>query len=242
MSHGLKVVEIATKALEKIGAFTVNMVAPDPDELRRTVQWMDLVVSNAGGGQRMFVLTPSTTTSTLTAATSSYTLSTLLGTSYPDEGILFATAAHLRDSASVDSVLEIISREDYEDISNKTLSGVPKQIYIDRLSSATEQKVYIYPVPADSTYSLRLTFQSYPTDMLGGSAAGSGNVAHGFADEWQLWLITALAAQIGDGPVRRLPVAETDRLKNDAGLLLAQLTIYANTQKTTAPKRVRAAW
>src|SRR5574340_1029074 len=93
MSGKLTVAAMATKALDMIGAYSVRMVAPDPEELRRAVEWMELMVAEDAGTERKFFLTPATTTSTLTADTASYTLSTLMGTSYPSTGILFPVAA-----------------------------------------------------------------------------------------------------------------------------------------------------
>lgn len=238
MSQKLRVVEIATKALELIGAFPSSMVAPDPDELRRTVEWMDMRVAELAGTQRMYFLTPATTTSTLTADTASYTLSTLMGTSYPSSGILFPVAAYLRDSNGTDIPIDIIVRSEYEEIEDKTLSGPPEKIYIDRLNAS--QQVYVWPVPTDATYSLRLVFQVYPTTMTGGSPSSAGNLAHGFAQEWQWYITNVLAATIGSGPVRRLPVNETDRFLRDAQVSLDRLTAYANTQKSSKGRRTKA--
>jgi hypothetical protein len=240
MSGKLKVVEIATKALEKIGAFTANMTAPDPDELRRAIEWLDITVAHVAGTNRLFFLTPVTVTSTLTAATSSYVLSTLMGVNFPATGMAFPVEAYLRDSSGNDEPLELINRAEYEEIEDKTTSGPPEKVYIDRLSA--NQNIYVYPVPSDGTYSLRLVFQSYPATLTGGTVAGAGNLDHGFTQEWQLYLIMSLAATIGSGPVRTLPSAETARMEQIAGAAFARLMIYGNTQKTSTSQRTKGAF
>ena len=241
MSGRLKVSKIAELSLGKIGAFTVNQVSPDTDELYLTVQWLDIIVAALAGTRRCFWLTPATVTKALSANTTSYVLSTLLGTSYPTDGILFPTAAYIRDASSDDTEIELISRREYEALANKDATGEPTKAYIDRL--ADSQVIYLYPTPTTTDYSLRLTFQTYPPTLTGGTPENAGNRGHGFTADWQLWLITALAAEIGDGPVRRLPTQEVRDMRGAANDMLERLlTTYANTEKTTSPRRVKPAF
>lgn len=237
MSAKFKVAEIAELALGKIGAFTVAMVAADPDEMVRTVKWMDIVVAELVGTNRAYWLTPQSVTAVLTAAVPTYTLSTLLGTSYPADGIQFPTQAFIVDAAGSSNEVELISRQAYERIDTKTDVGSPTKIYIDRLNDT--QKISVYPVPSDGTLSLRLVFQTFATNLTEGTPEFGGNVRHGFSVEWQKWLITATAAEIGNGPVRRLPLQEVHDMKQDASISLLTLINYSNTQKTTTPKRTK---
>lgn len=237
MSAALKVAKIAELALGKIGAFTVNMLAPYPDDMVRTVQWLDIIVAELAGDTRIFWLTPATTTSALTANVASYTLSALLATDYPADGIIFPIEAYIRDSSGNDSRIDIVSREKYESHEDKTTSGVPDEIYLDRLTS--NQKVYFYPVPVDGTYSLRLVFQTFAPNLTSGSPEYGGNLAHGFSSEWNRWLIVSTAAAIGSGPVRRLPLGEIADMRQEAAVSLNTLISYANLQKTNTPRRTK---
>lgn len=239
MSQKLKVVEIATKALEVIGSYPTSMVAPDPDELRRAVEWLDLLVAELAGTKRLFFLTPATVTGALTSGVSQYTLSTLLGTGYPATGMVFPVRAYLRytnGSDYDDYELPLITRREYEEIPDKDGAGTPEVVYIDRLNSA--QQLYVYPVPQVSTFSLRLVIQSYPTTMTGGTPEKAGKLDHGFAQECQHYLINILAARIGSGPVRRLPVGEIDRIVRDSQIQLASL-ISAATERQTSMQVVK---
>lgn len=240
MSANLKVSEVAELALGKIGAFTTNMLAANPDDLARTVKWIDMVVANLAGNNECFWLHPATTVSLLTANVAQYNLGTLLGTNYPTDGIQFPIAAYIQDSSGNDTEIDIVSREKYESIDDKTSTGVPEIVYIDRLVNASQ--AYFWPVPVDSTYSLRLVFQTFAPNLTGGSPSGAGNVAARFSAEWNMWLVTATAAEIGDGPVRRLPVSEIVEFRQSAGFMLNNLIGYANREKTTTPNRTQPAF
>lgn len=231
MSKLLTVAGIASAALGKIGAFTVAMVAPDPDELARAVEWLDLNVAQLAGTGKCHWLIPNTTTTALTADIASYTLSSFLGTDYPDDGILFPLNAYIRDSAGQDTPVQLITRQEYEAIASKTDPGAPDRIYIDR--STNSPTLYVYPVPSVGTYSLRLVFQTYAPDFQGGSPEGAGNVAHGLSAEWQKWMILQTAGDIGSGPVRVLPLAESDRMKLEAQDIYMRLMAYSNREHTT---------
>src|SRR5574340_291365 len=136
-----KVVKSSEIVAEASKADLDRMVAPDPEELRRAVEWMDLMVAEDAGTERKFFLTPATTTSTLTADTASYTLSTLMGTSYPSTGILFPVAAYLRDTNGEDEPLDIISRAEYEELKYKEESGPIRRLpagEVDRLEAKAQ--------------------------------------------------------------------------------------------------------
>lgn len=233
MSRLLPVAKIAEAALQRIGAFTISMVAPDPDELSRTIFWMDLIVAELVGTGRAHWLIPATVTKTLTATTASYNLANFLGTDYPTDGILFPVQAYIRDSSGQDALIDIISRADYEALSDKAEAGEPTRIYIDRQNN--QQQLYVHPVPADATTSLRLVFQKYAPDMNAGTPDGAGNIAHGFSAEWQRWLILQTAADIGSGPVRVIPLAESDRIKLEAQTAKEALFTSSNREIVTSP-------
>lgn len=233
MSRLLTVAGIAEASLQKIGAFTVSMVGADPDELGRAIEWMDLNVAELIGTGRALWLIPATTTTTLTADTASYDLANFLGTDYPADGIIFPAHAYIRDAAGQDTEIGIITRTKYEAIDKKDTGGIPNVIYIDRQNN--QQQLSVYPVPTTADYSLRLVFQKYAANLLGGTPDGGGNIAHGFSAEWQRWLILQTAADIGSGPVRMLPVSETDRIKIDANTALTRLFAYSNRESETCP-------
>ena len=181
---------------------------------------------------------PTTLSIALSANTASYDLSTALGTANPTDGVLFPIEAWIRDSNGLDTPIDIIRRRDFEDIEDKDKAGVTDRIYIDRLNE--DQNIFIYPVVDETGYSIRLLCQTYAANLGGTGLTATGNIAHGFSAEWQKWMVLQNAADIGSGPVRRLPISETDRIRAEAGTSLTKLMAHSNREKVSQPRRTRA--
>jgi hypothetical protein len=238
MSKLWKASGICERALRKIGAFSINDTAADPEELSEALYWLDLTVAELAGTERCHWLIPQTLSIALSANTVSYDLSNSLGVGDPTDGVLFPIEAWVRDSSGNDEPVEIIRRRDYEDLSEKDAGGTPDRIYIDRLNN--DQNMFVYPVPTDATYSIRLVCQTYAANMLGGTPDGGGNLSHGFSAEWQRWLILQNASDIGSGPVRHLPPAELNDIRQQAAIAKSALMAYSNREKVSQPRRTRA--
>lgn len=239
MSKVWKVSGICERALRKIGAFSINDSAADPEELAEAVYWLDLAVAELAGTGHCVWLVPSTLTIPLVANTKTYDLSDVLASAYPEDGILFPIEAYVRDSNDRDVPVEIIRRADYEAIEDKAQSGKPDRIYIDRL--AADQNISVFPVPEDTSYSIRLVAQTYAPDFVGNNLRSSnGNIAHGLSAEWQRWMILQNAADIGSGPVRRLPPGEISEIRGAAEVARQRLMAYSNDEKDSMPRRTRA--
>lgn len=237
MSAGFTVKQIAERALRKIGAYSINDSAADSIELEETLYWLDMLVGHFAETHRPFWLIPDTIAKTLTANQQTYTLSTLLGTANPADGVLYVTGVQLRDSSGNDEPLKMLSKAEWDEITDKDQTGTPAGVYIDRLKTMT---LKVVPVPTVSTYSILLDVQTYSPDLT----KSNGAVKHGFSNGWQLWQVLATAAQIGDGPVRKLPSGEVDRITAKAGGYLNELIGYANREMRDRDKRSRrtAAW
>lgn len=232
---------LGEKALEKIGAFTVNDEAADPVELDRTIEWLDLIVAEIAGTNRCHWLVPTTVRFEWPDEESSDTLGNLMGSEYPPEGVLFPVHAWLVDTNGKRiRELKLVRRHEYEDHTDLEMEGQPEQLYIDR--QTPDLKAHIWPVPAaDTGWRVDLMVQKYARSMLGGvsGSADAGELQHGFSQEWQLFLITRLAAEIGDGPVRRLPMNEVNSMRTVAGGLLGRLETYSNREKRSEPARTK---
>ncbi len=236
MAALLSVNEICERALRKIGAYSINDTAADPEELDETSIWLDMMVGELTAVERCTWLVPDTLDKTLTASTASYVLKTLLGTDYPADGVLFITDAYITDDDS-DTLLKILTRKQFEDIADKTTTGKPEKVYIDRLAPEAEREIFFYPVPgAGTTYTVRLVLQKHSADL---TVAPLAVKRHGFTRAWQLFLVLALSAYIGSGPVRRLPKEERDDMKRDATDSLAKLQASFNVE-VFQPQRVKA--
>ncbi len=238
MSKLWKASGICERSLRKIGAFSVNDTAADPEELSEALYWLDLAVAELAGTEQCQWLIPTTLSIALTANTPSYDLSTALGTGNPTDGVLFPIEAWIRDSSGNDTPIDIIRRRDFEDIEDKDKSGVTDRIYIDRLND--DQNIYVYPVVDETGYSIRLLCQTYAPNLLGGTPSEGGNVRHGFSTEWQRFLILQNAADIGSGPVRRLPASEIADIRQQAEMSRSRLMTYSNREKVSQPRRTRA--
>ncbi len=234
MARQLSVRRVCEAALRKIGAFALRDSEADPEEMAEAMFWLDLVVSHMAGTKRPLWLLPATFELPLTADTTSYDLTDI--TSYPADGIVFPVDAWLRDPSGLDTHVELIRRKEYESIEDKDRAGETKVVHIDRLK---EKQVYTYPLVDTTGYTLRILAHVYSPTYDPEDDAG-GEVAHGFTQEWQMWMVTALAAEIGDGPVRRLPGQEVAGLRNRAAALLVELN-ESNRESVSKPRRT-AAW
>ena len=127
----------------------------------------------------------------------------------------------------------IVRRGQYESHPDKLTSGVPEEIYIDRLND--NKSLFVYPVQDSSVnVRVRLTVQTYPRSVRGQSAEDtSGDTAHGFDVTWQKWLILETAAAIGNGPVRRLDAQTLKGIKDEAAIALVELNGAQNREKIT---------
>ena len=121
-------------------------------------------------------------------------------------------------SGSGDSVtpIDLIRREEYESIPDKTTSGTPNAVHIDRLVNE-DKNLFVYPVPTDALSILQLVVMTYPRTVRTSLAdqAGAGDITHGFDRVFQKWCVLATARQIGDGPCRQLKSEKLDRIEKE---------------------------
>ncbi len=234
MSSLLSASEICETALRKIGSFSINDSAADPEEMKEAAKWLDLVVGEMTETERCTWLIQDTVTVPLEADKATYNLANAMGVNYPSDGVMFITHTFITNGTS-DQDVEMARRASYEELTVKTSTGPPKLIYIDRLSDKNEQSFTVYPVPVDATHSLKFVFQKHAPDLRN----DFGKKAHGFHRGWQKWLVLATAAEIGDGPVRRVPSSENDRTRRDAQMSFGKLQANQN-RENIAPRRVRA--
>lgn len=230
----LSVRQVCEQALRKIGAYSIHDTEADPNEMSVTIGLMDMLVAHNAAVRRMFHLIPATLELTLTAGTTDYALSDI--TDYPEDGVLFPINAWLRDSSGIDSPVELIRRRAYEDIPDKDAGGAPEVVHIDRLVT---KRVYVYPVPTATGSTLRIEAQ-VQSPSYNARENPNAERRHGFEAQWQLWLVYAVAAEAADGPVRRLPATEVDRMRNIAARLLNELG-ESNRETVSKPRRT-AAW
>ena len=128
----------------------------------------------------------------------------------------------------------------YDEIEDKDLTGDPELLFIDRL--LVDPTMSIHEVPDVATWQIDFTYQRYADSVMGDQANTdqSGNRSHGFGPEWQRFLVNSLAADCGNGPVRRIPRADITDMRQLAQQSLSNL-IYSNREKKSQPSRT-ARW
>ena len=97
MSAVLSANQICETALRAIGAFPVTESAADGEQLREAMKWLDLILGQNAGGNRLLFLLPAAESVqfTLTNGTESYDLTGALGANAPADGMQFPVAAYL---------------------------------------------------------------------------------------------------------------------------------------------------
>ena len=218
MAEKLSAGGVAEQALRLIGAFTANDSAADPAEYEVAISALDMLVAELTGRHKFWWLVPATQTVALTAGKATYSLAALL-----EPKLEFYERAYLVRSG-LDSPLDLVRRSVYDEIADKTQTGTPGMVYVERADNPT---AYVAPVPGSSGLSLKLVGQRYAPDI----AAERGAAPHLFPASWQRYLSHALAADIGNGPVRTLTKSRRDDFREVAKTAFAGLAAFSSREQ-----------
>ncbi len=245
MPAQLLVRQTVDRALRKIGAYSVYDTSPDPEEAEEAGYWLDMIVGHLTATRRALWLVPVTLSIPLEADKVSYTedeLRALDPANYPATGLQFPYHATVSDG-SRETDVEIIKRLAYDDISDKTTGGKPTHCYIDR---RTDFELKVYPVPTvptqdnTLTYTLKLVGARFRDSVsVENQPSVNGNKTLDLRQGWDLWAVNALAAEIGDGPVRKLPGDEVERMQKRAAQILLDLDKNENEEHDDEFHRVK---
>ncbi len=245
MSQVLTASKICEEALGAIGEFPVTESAPDGENLRRAMTWLDLNMAQLAGTTELFSIVQATLSFTITNGTSSYDLYTALGTNLPFDRVQFPRKAWLEDAAGNRTPLEIVTRDKFEAVDKATETGTPEMIHLDRLPTSPKLRIYPTPAATDSTvWTIKLVVQTYAPNVAPSGVTGtqpSSSVLTGFRQAWQRWLIFQLAADLGSGPVRRLPKTSLDEFRGQAKDAKDALLVFENQEHETTPP-ITEAW
>ena len=235
MSRMLSIREVCERALRRIGAYPIRSSGARPEEVDEARFWLDMIVGHMSSVMRTWWLVPGTGTFALAPGTPGYDLGEMLTSAQAPDGIQFVISVYLYDPVAKIDICEMrmLRRQEYEAIDDKSRIGEPEAIYIDR---DDRPRATLYPVPDTArSYVVRVLFQGYSSDFTKNSGVDKTfTVRH----SWNLWLVTALAAAIGNGPVRKQPADEVKDMKDEATRYLDQLQAYENTEQANEPRRV----
>lgn len=206
MSQLLSANDIASLALERVGAFVAADSEPDPRQMGRALTRLDMIVAELAGTMRCLWLVKKLAVVPITIpCTGDFDLITQAAGAIQPQDMQFIVDAKLRYGTTGDDYpLERLDQRGWDAIQAKTttgtnFSGNPERIFIDRAPRLPH--VYINPVPATAGFSLVLALQSYAPDLT----LKEGGVTIGMETAWNRYLEYQTAFDIGGGPVVRLP-------------------------------------
>ncbi len=231
MARMMEVREVCERALRKIGAYSIRDTGADAAELAEARYWLDMVVGHVSTGRRRsWWLVEQTVPLTLVAATTAYDLTDLLDLDAPIAHVITVTAVETVSGRR--TPVDIARRWMWEE-RDVDESGPPAMVYIDR---GREPTLNVWPTPvAPVAHRLDMVIQRESPDLTAGAVTEKLTK---FRDAWNLYLVTALAAQIGNGPVRKLPQDEVRDMKVEAERLLFDLEAFDAQEQANEPRRV----
>lgn len=240
MSQVFTAKQIAEEALGAIGAFPVTESAADPEHLRRAMTWLDLILAEIGGNNKIFALIPATLSFPLINGQSDYNLNQTLGANLPPEKIQNPVEAWLEDQAGNRTPIEIATFDKFEaakTASSPSPTGPPCLIHIDRLADTPILRTFPAADVADTnTYTLKLAVQTYAPNVAPAGVTGTqsqGAILTKFRQAWQRYLILQLAHDLGSGPIFKIAQTSLDNFAKKAGGSLLDLKAYENREHDT---------
>ncbi len=239
MSRTLNANEICARALRMVGEFPMSETAPAGEQLREALFWLDMVLATNAGIREVFWLRPATIQITLIAGQQQYSLQTAMGASFPTDGVQFPVQAGLLYPSGTRLPIDIASRQKFEELMRPEDTGVPRIIYIDRLT--TDQMLLVWPyLPASETqtYRLELVVQTYSPDLSPAGVAGArpnATTETGVRLAWNEWLVHTLACRLGSGPINKQPENRLSRWQRVADDIKVDLDAYENREHDTEP-------
>lgn len=218
MPRLMTVTEICERALRKIGAYSIADTGADGVEMEEARWWLDMLVGHVASRKRTWWLVPSTAPLTLVANTASYNLKTGLSGAPKVQHIVGVWAVNL-DSGDREE-LSLMRRQEFEAL-NQADTGPPAAVWVDKSGDPT---LHVYPKPvAPIAHRLDIVFQKFADDN---KALVSTSAVPDARTPWNLFLVTALAAELGAGPVRRLPADEVRDMQQQAERLRLDLEAF----------------
>ncbi len=239
MSRTLDSNEICGRALRLVGEFPTSETAPDGEQLREAMFWLDLLMASNAGLREVFHLQPATAELTLIPGQRDYSLRSIMGADWPRDGFSFPTFCTLLWPGSESFPIPIVKKQTISEVGRPDSTGVPRMIWIDRL--ATDQRLVTWPTLAATetqTYKLSLTFQQSSPDLSPAGVSGArpnGTTVTGLRNSWQEWAILKLAVRLGTGAINKQPASVITEWKQAAAEIKSELDAFENREHDTQP-------
>jgi hypothetical protein len=221
---------IINEALRAVGELSTHDAGSDPAKFAIAMTWLDMLVAEVVETERPLWLIPEAVTASIPIDTVPFDFVQAAASDIETDRFRGPiTCAIVSDATGHADPLRRMTLQEYEAIGDKSAGGYPCAVYVDR----TELRPLFYfdSVVKVTGYSLRVTF------FLNNQAIAV-NGEHGFPQAWQRFLVRALAADIGSGPVVRLPQSEIDDHRKQAEM--ARERLFARKNRPYArPNRVK---
>lgn len=222
---------IMERALRKIGSYSMADTGAQGREIEEAEYWLDMVIGHVASLRRTFWLVEETERLTVTAGQEEYLLRTALASAPKIQALVALKWVDLSTGERHD--LGLARRIEWEERGGTLSAGYPQMAWVDRTRDPT---LHLYPVPPDPvTYAVDVIYHVFAPDQIGG---GVNAKLDGWRDNWNLYLVTALAAELADGPIRKAPADEVRALRQDAERMYFQLVDYDGAERADEPRRV----
>lgn len=223
--------EICERALRKIGSYSISDTGARGPELEEANRWLDLVIGHVTSIRRTFWMIEETETMTVTAGQEAYLLRTAMASGPRVQSLVTIKRVDLVSGHRTE--IPLARRLEWEERDGTITDGEPQMAFYDRTRDPT---LHIYPPPPDPvTYSVDVVFHGLSPNLVSGNVNASLDA---WRDNWNLYLITALAAELADGPIRKAPGDEVKALRADAKRLYEELVDYDGGERADEPRRV----
>lgn len=230
MPRLLTVNEICERALRKIGEFSINDDGAAPVALEEARHWLDMVVGHTGSRQRAWWLVRESLNLTLLPGVATYDLAASLPGAPPVQHVIAVWAVPLAGGEPIE--MEVMRRQEWE-AQDATRISRPETVYVDRSRTPS---LRVWPTPPNPVqHRLRIMHQRFAADTTQLDPVQS---IPDLRETWNLYLVTALAKQIGNGPIRKMPADEVREMEAEAQRLLNDLEAYDAHEQAGEPRRV----
>jgi hypothetical protein len=227
--------QIIERALRRIGEFSINNRAPRERAINEAAYWLDMLMGHETARMRMWWMVDETKTFALTEDVYEYDLTDAIGEGNLPRGLQFIIGAYLYNSETGKQIrqLDLWRREDWERPTDRTTAGEPCAIYVNR---DYKPSAFISPPPNDTVpYEVHIVGQSYSSNFV---SAQPTSKTMKLRSSWNLWIVQALSAEIGAGPVRKLPADEIREMREYAKKLRDEIEAADTDEHMGDPGRV----
>lgn len=227
---------VCERALRKIGEWALRSSGARPEAMEEARYWLDMSVAHVAAMERTWWLVPRTGTFRLEPGKREYDLAQVLGPDQAPQSLQFVAAIAIHDAAGGQQLCAppILRRLEFEEHlgASPGAVGLPSACYIDR---ARDPVLQFVETP-DTPHEVRVVFQGYAPKLVDSQDL---KLLTFFRNGWTLYLVTDLAARIGNGPVRMLQADEVRQMRADAQKLLFDLQAYDSHEQHSEPRRVQ---